>query len=296
MREAARNAKAHLLRASAAADAGSVEQQPGLAQSNFLELSVDDRVVVKLQPCPRPTAHTVSRLDLVGFMHQFLQGRLRESAVVEPTAVQQAAIPAVLSGRNVAMQCYTGSGKVHNLIQLCMFTHHLPTHTWSDKPTPQDLLLVYVSMQTLAYLLPVLTKAIQSAEEEFHRLQQQGRAHEAGTLQALVIVPSRELAMQIVRVAQGLLPHEARATIQQCIGGANPNRQVSCSLHVITALLNVSLLSNLALIGFTVCDPLERHYRDACIFLFLIPDTQFYTDLIRHLLLCVSWPYGRHCT
>ena len=95
-------------------------------------------------------------------------------------------------------------------------------------------------MQTLAYLLPVLTKAIQNAEEEFQSLQQQGRAHEAGTLQALVVVPSRELAMQIVRVAQGLLPHGARATIQQCIGGANPNRQVRytaptmphcCSLH-----------------------------------------------------------------
>ena len=86
-------------------------------------------------------------------------------------------------------------------------------------------------MQTLAYLLPVLTKAIQNAEKEFLALQQQGRAHDAGTLQALVVVPSRELAIQIVRVAQGLLPHEARATIQQCIGGANPNRQVSCNLQ-----------------------------------------------------------------
>ena len=95
------------------------------------------------------------------------------------------------------------------------------------------LILSCVSTQTLAYLLPVLTKAIQNAEEEFLRLQQQGRAHEAGTLQALVVVPSRELAMQIVRVAQGLLPHEARATIQQCIGGANPNRQVKCNLHMI---------------------------------------------------------------
>ena len=85
---------------------------------------------------------------------------------------------------------------------------------------------VRLMMQTLAYLLPVLSKAIQSAEKEFVALQQQGKAHEAGTLQALVVVPSRELAMQIVRVAQGLLPHDARATIQQCIGGANPNRQV----------------------------------------------------------------------
>ena len=81
-------------------------------------------------------------------------------------------------------------------------------------------------MQTLAYLLPVLSKAIQNAEAEFHALHKDGKGHQAGTLQALVVVPSRELAMQIVRVAQGLLPTNARATIQQCIGGANPHRQV----------------------------------------------------------------------
>lgn len=99
------------------------------------------------------------------------------------------------------------------------------------------LTLFSVFVQTLAYLLPVLTKAIQNAEKEFLGLQQQGKAHEAGTLQALVVVPSRELAIQIVRVAQGLLPHEARATIQQCIGGANPNRQVSCNLPLCKVLI-----------------------------------------------------------
>ena len=83
-----------------------------------------------------------------------------------------------------------------------------------------------VCLQTLAYLLPVLSQAIQRAEEEFRTLQKQGKEHEAGGLQALVIVPSRELAMQIVRVAQGLIAHDARGTIQQCIGGANPHRQV----------------------------------------------------------------------
>ena len=50
-------------------------------------------------------------------------------------------------------------------------------------------------------------------------------------LQALVIAPSRELAMQIVRVGQSLLPVEARGCIQQAIGGANPVRQVGCSMQ-----------------------------------------------------------------
>ncbi len=41
-----------------------------------------------------------------------------------------------------------------------------------------------------------------------------------------MVVPSRELGMQIVRVAQSLLPEASRAAVQQCIGGANPHRQV----------------------------------------------------------------------
>lgn len=45
-------------------------------------------------------------------------------------------------------------------------------------------------------------------------------------MQAVIVAPSRELAMQIFRVGQSLLPHEARGCIQQCIGGANPYRQV----------------------------------------------------------------------
>ena len=45
------------------------------------------------------------------------------------------------------------------------------------------------------------------------------------TLQLLVVAPSQELAMQIVWVAQGLLPDEHRRMVQQCIGGANPKYQ-----------------------------------------------------------------------
>ncbi len=43
--------------------------------------------------------------------------------------------------------------------------------------------------------------------------------------QVLILAPSQELAMQIMRVAQALLPRAARALVQQCIGGANPARQ-----------------------------------------------------------------------
>ena len=75
-------------------------------------------------------------------------------------------------------------------------------------------------------MLPVLSMAIQRAEAEALALAGAGKAHEAGTLQAMIVAPSRELAMQIVRVAHALLPPEARGCVQQCIGGANPHRQV----------------------------------------------------------------------
>ena len=74
-------------------------------------------------------------------------------------------------------------------------------------------------------MLPVLSGAIQRAEAEFERLAAAGRPGEAGALQALVVAPSRELAMQTTRVAQRLLGNEARNCVQQCIGGANPHRQ-----------------------------------------------------------------------
>ena len=45
-------------------------------------------------------------------------------------------------------------------------------------------------------------------------------------MQALIVAPSRELAMQILRTAQAVLPPAAKGAVQQCIGGANVYRQV----------------------------------------------------------------------
>jgi superfamily II DNA/RNA helicase len=102
--------------------------------------------------------------------------------------VQAAAIPEILAGGNVAVQCYTGSGK------------------------------------TLAYLLPVLSLAVQRAEAEWAAVTRR-TVSQAGAVQAVVVAPSRELAMQIMRVAQSLLPETAKRAVQQCIGGASMERQ-----------------------------------------------------------------------
>ncbi|GBF90298.1 DEAD-box ATP-dependent RNA helicase, mitochondrial [Raphidocelis subcapitata] len=75
------------------------------------------------------------------------------------------------------------------------------------------------SGKTLAYLLPTMTRAFRRAEE-IYRTQSEG-----WSVQLLVVVPSQELAMQIVRAARALLPEPARPAVQQLIGGANPLRQ-----------------------------------------------------------------------
>ncbi|WPT16465.1 DEAD-box ATP-dependent RNA helicase 47 [Picochlorum sp. SENEW3] len=117
-----------------------------------------------------------------------LEPGLLAEQIVEPTPVQRASIPRILSGGNAALQCYTGSGK------------------------------------TLAYLLPALTRAIKKSEEEWSKVTRKTRG-EAGKAHCMIVVPSRELAMQIVRVAHAILPPQAKQSVQQCIGGANIHRQ-----------------------------------------------------------------------
>lgn len=110
VREAARNAKATLLRAAAVPDTQAARETSASAPG-FLDLAVDDRVLVRVENAQCDSMRFHKTLSLVTEQVR-PQGRLSESSVQAPTAVQQAAIPAVLSGKNVALQCYTGSGKV----------------------------------------------------------------------------------------------------------------------------------------------------------------------------------------
>lgn len=169
-----------------------------------------------------------------------LSGKLREKGITEATPVQLAAIPRILEGADVAVQSYTGSGK------------------------------------TLAYLLPVLTDAIARAEVEGRAAQSGKGKGRYGTLQAVVVAPSRELAMQIVRVAHSLLPPASRGAVQQCIGGANPHRQAE-AVHANRPVMVVGTPGRLAelsrngvlathLTGTLVLDEvdqlLESHFRE----------------------------------
>ncbi|BFI28121.1 protein MpISE1 [Marchantia polymorpha subsp. ruderalis] len=76
------------------------------------------------------------------------------------------------------------------------------------------------SGKTLAYLLPILSKVGPLSDSSAGV-----EAVNRGGVEVLIVVPSRELAMQIVREAEKMLGPFNKKVIQQLIGGANPNRQ-----------------------------------------------------------------------
>ncbi|KAL6771157.1 hypothetical protein ACKKBF_B34165 [Auxenochlorella protothecoides x Auxenochlorella symbiontica] len=123
--------------------------------------------------------------------HQLLaKPGLEACRISEPSEVQTSAIPVLLSGRNAAIQSYTGSGK------------------------------------TLAYLLPILTLISRRQAEGSRAPGSRARGSKATDgPAAIVVAPSHELAMQIVRVAQSFFDPDQRRRVQQCIGGASTWRQ-----------------------------------------------------------------------
>jgi len=131
----------------------------------------------------------------LGIQRDFVS-KLRAKNITSPTSVQIAAIPRVLQRKDAAIQCYTGSGK------------------------------------TLAYLLPLLTlyygrgkktsqNDISQAKSKRQRKDVRSPGAAAGAC-AIVIAPTRELAMQIAKEAEYL---GGPGCVQQIIGGANFKRQ-----------------------------------------------------------------------
>ncbi|GBG76002.1 hypothetical protein CBR_g21243 [Chara braunii] len=134
-----------------------------------------------------------------------LAARLQEIGVTRPTDVQVGAIPVLMEGRDAAVQSYTGSGK------------------------------------TLAYLLPLLTRVgplkaemeraipdeLGGESAPGNRKQLQAKRAEAGEgkIEAVIVAPSRELGMQIVREIERIVGNEQRHVVQQLIGGASLWRQ-----------------------------------------------------------------------
>nr|XP_043626592.1 DEAD-box ATP-dependent RNA helicase 47, mitochondrial [Erigeron canadensis]XP_043626601.1 DEAD-box ATP-dependent RNA helicase 47, mitochondrial [Erigeron canadensis] len=102
-----------------------------------------------------------------------------------PTDVQSAAIPTILKSHDAVIQSYTGSGK------------------------------------TLAYVLPILSEVGPLKSSPIDNKEAKKKAD----IEAVIIAPSRELGMQIVREIEKLLGPENKNFVQQLVGGANRSRQ-----------------------------------------------------------------------
>ncbi|KAK2989056.1 hypothetical protein RJ640_018845 [Escallonia rubra] len=111
--------------------------------------------------------------------------RLEREGFTIPTDVQSAAIPTILKNHDVVVQSYTGSGK------------------------------------TLAYLLPILSEVGPLKKEN----PVSDRAKKNMNIEAVIVAPSRELGMQIVREVEKLLGPVDKKLVQQLVGGANKTRQ-----------------------------------------------------------------------
>ncbi|XP_021769283.1 DEAD-box ATP-dependent RNA helicase 47, mitochondrial-like [Chenopodium quinoa] len=111
--------------------------------------------------------------------------RLEEEGFTVPTDVQSTAVPTVLKGHDVVIQSYTGSGK------------------------------------TLAYLLPILSE-VGPLKKQSATKEDPGKKKD---VEAVIVAPSRELGMQIVREVEKLLGPADKRMVQQLVGGANRSRQ-----------------------------------------------------------------------
>jgi superfamily II DNA/RNA helicase len=112
--------------------------------------------------------------------------RLESEGFTVPTDVQSAAIPNILKNHDAVIQSYTGSGK------------------------------------TLAYLLPILSEVGPLKKKP---AADDGKPAKKMEIEAVIVAPSRELGMQIVREFEKILGPSNRKFVQQLVGGANRSRQ-----------------------------------------------------------------------
>ncbi|GAB4856893.1 hypothetical protein Ancab_014811 [Ancistrocladus abbreviatus] len=111
--------------------------------------------------------------------------RLEQEGLTAPTDIQATAIPTILKKHDVVIQSYTGSGK------------------------------------TLAYLLPILSEV-----GPLKKKPSDGEdSHKRKDIEAVIVAPSRELGMQIVREVEKILGPADKKMVQQLVGGANRSRQ-----------------------------------------------------------------------
>jgi superfamily II DNA/RNA helicase len=131
-------------------------------------------------------------------LHPALAAAVRDAGYTDATEVQQQAIPPALEGRDLMVSSRTGSGK------------------------------------TASFVLPALTRVL-SARQDPSRRRERGRVYGP---RILVLVPTRELALQVSKAAIGYGRHVNGLRVATVVGGVPYGlqlRQLSGPLDVLIA-------------------------------------------------------------
>jgi hypothetical protein len=146
-------------------------------------------------PIVAVTGTTTSRSwQELGVMSPIVLKNLQDMNCPTPLAVQEKTTPAILTGNDVLVGTYTGSGK------------------------------------TLAFLIPLIERLLWSLDNNNNNNKDKDKDASKSNqndigMAILIVAPGRELASQIVSVAQELLPNTG-LTVQLAIGGTTFSRNL----------------------------------------------------------------------
>lgn len=170
-------------------DRDKLQRVVSTSESSKIKVKAARNTRVKAVALKSPLEIEAAPFSVKSFAELGLPSLLIESLAREgftvPTDVQSSAIPTILKNHDVVVQSYTGSGK------------------------------------TLAYVLPILSEVGPLSKEPVN----DGKGKKKVEIEAVIVAPSRELAMQIVREFEKLLGPTNKRVVQQLVGGANRARQ-----------------------------------------------------------------------
>ncbi|CAL6355294.1 unnamed protein product [Bathycoccus prasinos] len=130
---------------------------------------------------------------------------LRNAGIEKPSVAQLAALPELIDLRKLGGE----NEEDAKAWSVSMPSIAMQSHTGSGK--------------TLAYLIPIFCDILRE-EEAMEKMDRNQKRH-VNDVRAMIVAPSQELAMQIVRTIETVLGPYGKDITQQLIGGANARRQ-----------------------------------------------------------------------
>ena len=130
---------------------------------------------------------------------------LRNAGIEKPSVAQLAALPELIDLRKLGGE----NEEDAKAWSVSMPSIAMQSHTGSGK--------------TLAYLIPIFCDILRE-EEAMEKMDRNQKRH-VNDVRAMIVAPSQELAMQIVRTIETVLGPYGKDITQQLIGGANAKRQ-----------------------------------------------------------------------